>query len=147
MYGNVRNLLSRNIGAVTARRPAGLCARALYAPGLDIFAIQPEFDVHLLTSMVRWLFWVSTVRVTAVARLLGPDLALNLINAYMATGLRPSIREVVGIATARISELIGAPVSIPFVFMKVEDDTALCGPFPRTLVTAAEWYGDALYTS
>jgi hypothetical protein len=142
-YGNKLNLLSRNVRAIADNRPAGLCAWARYSADIDIFDIQPQLNGKTLASMCTSSFMAGNVRVKMLKALLGADRALELINAYMESGAQPTQDEINVHVANRMAELLAKQTVIPFVFMTVEDRTALCGPFPRDLVSAADWYGSA----
>lgn len=149
-YGNRHRLTMRNVLAVSGKevRNASLCAWANYSDkAVPILEIEPAVTADDLFEIARWAFrgcrpgGSGEVGLGTLRRLLGPDRAAELVIEFMTRGKRPSDAVLAQCCAARAAELPAA--SIPFVFMRVEDKTALTGPFPREVVTKMDWYGAA----
>ena len=144
-YGNHRALASRNARALGGETVwiASLCAHAPLTPELDIFAIDPTVDPDEVADIVNWSFASGKVNVKTITALLGADRASDLmLSCIKSGGKNPPKEDVRRHSVERCAE-INPKARIPFAFMAVEDKTALTGPFPRCLVTAEEWYGEA----
>lgn len=144
-YGNLRAIVSRNVRALGGDqvRVGSLCARAAYHEGVDIFAIEPLIDLEIVESIVTWCFAPSgKVNVKSLRCLLGPDRAMELMLEYMGSGKCPQKEAISRLCVERVLEL-NAHARIPFAFMRVEEKTALTGPFTRELVSEKDWYGEA----
>lgn len=145
-YGNFRAIYSRNLRAVASDVPrfASLCAHAKYVPGLDVRTIELDLDTPLLAQLVSWSFdHKDGVKLNALKDLLGADRTAMLVLESLTSGKPPSKDTIAQLCADRIRELKARPHKIPFAFMGVEDGTALIGPFPRTAVSPADWYGAA----
>jgi hypothetical protein len=144
-YGSPYGILLRNIQAVSGNpiRVASLCAQAEYSDRTRIFDIEPEITEHWMLGVATWAFRRpdGSVSLGTLRRLLGPDRATGLVLDFMSKGKYPTAAALAAQCAARLAEL-PAP-SIPFAFMRVEEKTALTGPFPREVVTVPEWYGAA----
>jgi hypothetical protein len=145
-YGDSAALLLRNMRAAADPNLAGLfCARADYRPGLDPFAIQPAVELDSLVREVSGAFG-ERVQVRKLAALLGEETATALLAELVRGRAGPGP----GVAVERLRpecaarlESLRSHFHIPLVFMGVAEGTALRGPYPRDLVAAAEWYGEA----
>jgi hypothetical protein len=94
--------------------------------------------------LVSWSFGHKDgVKLNALKSLLGADRTAMLVLESLTSGKRPSKDTVAQLCADRIRELKARPHKIPFAFMGVEEGTALTGPFPRTMVSLADWYGAA----
>ena len=144
-YGNPRAVTSNNIRALSAEkvRTLALCATAPYSPGLDVFGIEPKVNQEALHLMVSWALKSNNIRnLRSLKGLLGPGRAQAITADFLASGRTPSGEEIIHLCASRAAEL-DPKAHIPFVFMGVEDQTALTGPFTRELVDAPAWYGGA----
>jgi hypothetical protein len=166
-YGNQFALTSRNLktlralsnatqvsGATTAQteqkndvaaKVAQLCGYVAYKPGIILTEVHPWLDGEKVGELAMWAWRErsDTVDLNRLRRILGPDRATMLVLEYMSTGKRPD-REQFMRHGADIAAQLNEIASLPFVFMRVEDKTALTGPFPRELVSKEVWYGDAM---
>lgn len=149
VYASGVALSGRNARALGGEKvwTESLCAHALVKPGIAIFDLQPTVDPGDLAELVFRAFRTDAVRVKSLVSYLGNAAAAGLLSDYLAARGSVSRDAVSKAAAARCAELEKlAAGSLPFAFMAVEDKTALTGPFPRSLVTDEQWYGEALNT-
>jgi hypothetical protein len=155
-YGSIRAIYSRNLRAIARDVPceAALCAYAEYVPGLDFRTVEldldaragPDLETPLLPELVRWAFNHRTgAKLNVLKSLLGVELTEVLVREALATGFPPAANTIAQACGSRIRDLKTRPHKIPFAFMKVEDKTALTGPFPRMVMSPADWYGSAYH--
>jgi hypothetical protein len=146
-YGNVRVLTSRNMRALGEKeiRVVNLCASAEYKGGLDIAALEPTLELETVNELIAWALgqYCGKVNLKMLRAILGPDRTVELVLEYISAGEIPDRDTVRRYANDRCREL-NRRAHIPFAFMRVEEKTALTGPFPRELVTKADWYGGAM---
>jgi len=156
-YGSLRALYKRNFHILASDMPVveALCAYAMYTPGFDVRTINLDFDVMefeqpepritMLESLVSQLIrtFNGAVKLDSLKNLLGVDRAAKLLFEILHKGKHSFTDVITKTCAERIHELKSHPHTIPFKFMTVEDGTALTGPFPRALVSLADWYGEA----
>ena len=140
-YGNVHGI-ARNARALGAQEvyTMSLCAYAPYSPDLDMFEIQPTVDPEELAQVVVWAFSDRRVNIKTLINVLGKEYTARLVADYIDTVTPPATQDVLAMCRKRANEL-NKRAFIEFSFMRVEDKTALTGPFTRELVGAAAWYG------
>jgi hypothetical protein len=146
-YGDKLAITRRNASTLgeTEIRVANLCAYGAYTADLDIFTLEPCLDPEIFEIAVMRGGWDSRgwVNIRLLRDVLGPDRTAELVLQMIGErAQRPSIRMIESHCRERAVEL-NAKAILPFAFMRVEDRTALTGPFPRELVTASDWYGAA----
>lgn len=134
---NVRNVMALSSSPV---RELMLCAGMKWGSASDIFSIQPVASYPLLFEIVEGLFRADKVDASRLRRWLGPECAAMLVSEYMKNG---SVSEelVATICAGRCARLPSH--ALPFSFMRVEENTALTGPFNRQVVSLEQWYGEA----
>jgi hypothetical protein len=142
-YGRQDVVAARNVRALNDGKMETLCAFGVYEKDTDIFALNTFFDREVLIVAVESCFQANgDAKVVQLRGLLGADGAANLILELITEGRKPDRRTISLLCEQRLARL--APkANIPFVFMTVEDKTALTGPFTRDVVTTKEWYGVA----
>jgi hypothetical protein len=144
-YGHPGAILVSNMRAVSGDKlyAASLCASAEYSEGLDIFAIEPSLAPNDVADTAEWCFRQSgQVHIKTLKALLGKDAAGSLVLDHIISGAPPPRDALINQCARRVAQLKHR-ATIPFAFMRVEENTALTGPFPRELVTKEVWYGQA----
>lgn len=146
-YSNEVGIQRRNLRAMADNdnpRFARMCAFAGCGGGdLPIVKTNPQTDFDLVVAMVKGCFTAEGVKLPALKCYLGVDRAAELIlQSLSAGGDCPANKIIKAVVRDRLAE-IEPRLVLPFEYMAVLDKTALTGPFPRDLVTEAEWYGQA----
>jgi hypothetical protein len=145
-YGKFRAINFNNFRALgRGAPPASLCAYAKYVPGLEVRTIEPDFNTPLLVQLVTRSFGHNNggIVLNKLKVLLGFEVAAEVVLESLTSGKPPSKDRIKLLCDDRIDKLMARPHEIPFAFMGVEDGTALTGPFPRMVVSPADWYGAA----
>lgn len=149
-YGSAQSLLRKNIYAIVNDRPALLCGSAKYsAADFNLAEVNAVITQEAIQKAAEYDLGYPHgnpgVRLKGLGRLLGENLALELVAAYCREWGVPNPQLIARVCAERFRALEAKKDAwrIPFVFMGVQDGTALTGPFTRAVVTAADWYGDA----
>lgn len=146
-YGDDRKILRNNIRALChpdGIRPGALCASAPFTRETSIPDVQVDLDENVALPVIHWALSTPKIHVKTLVGLLGRDGAAAVILDFLQTMEVPPVKTILEYFEAHKRFLRRRPdFRIPFVFMRVEENTALTGPFPRELVTPAEWYGRA----
>lgn len=139
-----RNITEVNDSKRHARAidPEKLCAFSIYTPHQDIFGGGVSFsDDALMKAVTTCLKDAATLPIGKLRQLLGVDLAIALADA--------AIRDTVPWATIatvvvkRIQQL-PARIEVPLNIITVGGHNGASGRYPRTPLTAAQWFGRAL---
>jgi hypothetical protein len=141
-YGNIDRITLRNavVLAHDEIRVAGLCA--VGGENCDMFGIQPVLDIGVVRKIVsNCLESRQKILILPLIQLFGRAKAAEIVACYIMDG---DIEVVHRLARERVITLNRRAV-IPFAFMRVEENTSLTGPFPRYVLTPAQWYGSAYY--
>jgi hypothetical protein len=144
-YGDLEKIRRRNLKHANREtvNVDGLCAEAELVDGLDIFAIQPTIstlDEFVAITKKAVNDREQKISLKALKNLIGVDSAMVVTTLLLTGGYTDEILR--NICVGRYEKI--KPGVIPFRFMRVEENTALTGPFPRVLVDIAAWYGTAL---
>lgn len=150
-YTNPRQLMMKNLRAVDhetgeIRAPYLVACRA-YAPGLDVTALKVEIDIEVALEVLKYQVCKHSgnLQVKTLMALLGKEGAVGFMLDFMSNKCKlpadDRLREYIATYTQTLQAR--KDFAIPFRFMRVEDGTALVGPFPRVLVTEPDWYGAA----
>jgi hypothetical protein len=139
-YGDVYRVTLNNVAALADEvRVAGLCAMG--EGNCDMFEIQPVIDPKVVCRIIDDCFRdYDNIRLSPLVKMFGRVQAAEIIASYV---LHRDVAPIHQLACERVARLPRA--EIPFAFMRVEDKTALTGPFPRQVLTPAQWYGSAYY--
>ena len=141
-YGNVDRITLRNavILAHDEIRTAGLCA--VGGHDCDMFDIQPTLDPEVVCRIIsNCLEHRTKICVPPLVKLFGRAKAAEIVANYI---MNNDVAPVHRLGRERVAEL-NRRAEIPFAFMRVEENTSLTGPFPRHVLTPAQWYGSAYY--
>ncbi len=142
-YGSPEAVAAGNIQALRWRpvSQAYLCAYAQSHPDLDLFAIEPTIDLDTIAKKIhRDLSMPRTIATGTIGLLLDKTSMAELLTEYALKGGAPSIEFIKNICGPTVTKL-NKDAHIKFAFMRVEENTALTGPFTRTVLAPRDWYG------
>jgi len=147
-YGVPSAIEGRNMYYMLATKinTACLVASAEWTPQLNIFEMQPRVEAAQLEKTVAQMFTTGQVDPQKLMSIVGADAAASLtLEMMIGGGITGQWLAQMKRCCAERCVAINEAAKIPFKIMGVEDKTALSGPFPRALVSEADWYGPAMF--
>ena len=149
-YGVPAAVMVTNVKAIRRQAMPAMCASAPYTAGLDIRSISVVIDQALFQSLIENAIGMG-VAVYQEGRGLMHSAIINweqcveihkALAVFEQGGPNTIARAIAATSAAAFSELDALPRDIPFQLMRVEENTALTGPFPRAVISLEAWYGD-----